>query len=283
MNTVATSSRETLRERARQRGNSREKVRRRHRANIDALLKQLPSPQPPADTPLIAIVDAKPYLIKDTEYTLYAVLLRPIHTCTATVCDPVLLKGCEGGTRWHDVLEVLPAEVQKQIVALVSDGKVGLETYAKERGWVFQRCHFHLIKQLQSLRGARWSTSTKVQLREETYQRVRRALTVKTQQRARQLYDEIADRANDERCPKWFGKRTRGFLRSFQYFRSYREYSQLNLPTTTNAVESLFNRIAELGTQTKGFRTPQSLLRWVTLYIRMNPEIQCNGRKPPQN
>lgn len=275
--TFATSSRDTLRERARRSGKSREQVRRRHGRNIDMLLKTLPIQAPPPSKQLIAVIDATPYRIGGIEYTLYIVTLRPVDSSTATVCDPILLKGCEGGRQWQYVLETLSSDIQERVVALVSDGKIGLETYAKRKGWVFQRCHFHLIKELQSLRGAKWSTSTKVQLRESAYQKIRQALETNTDQKAYRLYDEITKLVYDPQCPKWFGRRSRGFLRSFEHFRAYRRYPELNLPITTNTVESLFNRIGELCRQTKGFRTPESLLKWVKLYIRLNPKIRCNG------
>ena len=62
--------------------------------------------------------------------------------------------------------------------------------------------------------------------------------------------------------------------------RTYLQHPELHLPTTTNTIESMNKLIRK---QCRCLKTPQSLQRWATAFIRMRPTITCNGHIFQQN
>jgi len=273
---VAFASHETLRHRAIRYRKGRELIRRRHAANVSKLMHKLPSPKAPRGQ-LIAVVDGKHFCFNRKSYTLYQILLRPVHKNFARIMDPVFLPGHETSVGWEQAFDFLPESTRQRIVAVVSDGIYAIERIGQKNGWIIQRCHFHLLKTLQGLRGKRWSTVSHKQLRETIYNMVREALDTSDDCRAQQLHTAITKIVYTPHSPQWFALRVRGFLRRFDRFRSYHSHPDLNLPRTTNSAESVFNQISYTIHQTRGFRTLESCQRWLTIQIRTMSDIRCNG------
>lgn len=279
--TIALSSHETLRHRAKRLHKGRETIRRRHARNLEMLYRKLPQPEAPPQK-LIAVIDGKAFRFGTEEYTVYLIALRSVHGTYACVMEPVFLPGHESTAGWNIAFDALSVSIRRRIYAVVVDGIVSLERIAKERGWKLQRCHFHLIKTLQSLRGKRWARVRQKQLRENMYQLIREALRTSDEDRAQKIRLHIQQLVADPRCPRWYGLKVRGFLKRFDRFRTYRHAPELRLPTTTNTVETVCNRIADTVQQTRGFRTPTSCKRWLTVLIRTLPLVKCNGANSPQ-
>jgi len=76
-------------------------------------------------------------------------------------------------------------------------------------------------------------------------------------------------------CPPWIRKQTIEFLRTLDDFRAYLLYPSLNLPATTNAVESTGKLIRKA---TSTARTPESVLLHATAFLRLRKSITCNGK-----
>jgi hypothetical protein len=277
---IAFSHQESLRHKAKRLNKSREIVRRRHAKNIDALLRKTAKPKAPPGK-LIAIVDAIAFSFKRRSFTFYNILLRSTSRKNAVVMEPVLLEGCETITGWKKAFDQLDDETHGRIIVVVSDGLTGMKNYALQQGWIYQRCHFHLLKTLQTLRGKRWRNVPQKEVREEVYQLVRKLLEVPSEDESYQIYLNLKELSKF--CPTWFGLRLRGCLRQWKSFRSYRMYPKLHIPTTTNSVECINRLIRDTSHRTRGFRNPESLNRWVVLQVRTMPQIKCNGHNYQQN
>ena len=142
-------------------------------------------------------------------------------------------------------------------------------------GWIHQRCHFHLIAQLQIRRGQHKHLVT-APLREAIYQALRTALGLSEGPALRPLETRLATLARHPECPRRFRMAVRDFLRQRDAFRAYQRYPELELPTTTNVVEAMA-RI--LRTQLPPLSTPEALQRWATALIRLRPTMVCNGHR----
>jgi hypothetical protein len=107
------------------------------------------------DGVLIVVADAVVEFIEGTWWTVYLMLARGITDNEAVILPPFFKRGTETAGTWKTAIDTLPGEVLTRIKALVCDGHAGLTTEAKWRGWLLQRCHFHLLARLQSRR-SRW-------------------------------------------------------------------------------------------------------------------------------
>lgn len=275
--TLAFASHESLRHRAQRLKKGRETLRRRHAVKMNLLIKNLHHPSFPEGR-LIAIIDGYQLFFSNDPWTLYLLLLRPLTTSWATVIEPCLIAGQETIRGWEQVFEALPQEVLERIQAVVSDGTIGIEQMVRSRGWVMQRCHIHLLRVLRRLLGNRWDKVEAKQLRKEAYEHVITVLTSSDKCEVQQSIVSLRSLAYSVRCPRQFGLKLRGFLRSYEAFRSYHMYPELNLPTTTNSAEAVCGKIAELNRRTRSFRNPQSFEKWVKVQVRLMPKVQCRGQ-----
>ena len=99
---------------------------------------------------LIAVADAIWYRVAGQKHTIYVILLRPIQSSRAVVCPPLILPGHEDYLSWQQAFDNLPSKFKTRILALICDGGTGLILAARSRGWLIQRCHFHLISAVQN-------------------------------------------------------------------------------------------------------------------------------------
>lgn len=220
---------------------------------------------------LILLLDAEWQYFKGRLWTLYIFSVKPVGAQTVTVLDPVLKPGKEDATGWREAIDQLPLGVRKRVIAMISDGVRGIENIAEDNGWVLQRCHFHLLSLLQKMRGKRASTPGRT-IREEIYNSVKLALVDDSRGRLNRLRKRLAHLANNEQCPKRMRMIVREFLRRLPEFRNYLIYPELQLPTTTNTMESV-NSLARRTAVT--ISTPNSWLKWTTACIRFKSKFTC--------
>ncbi len=207
------------------------------------------------------------------DWTLYLMAFKPLDQAAAYFVDPILLPGRESAATWGQLVNQLPPAVRRRVDAMISDGFRGSHTIARRHGWVHQRCHFHLIAQLQGRRG-RYRHLVNAQVRETIYQTVRRALVTPSARELRRLCLTLAAAADQSDCPTRVRMICRDFLRHLDSFRAYLDYPDLHLPSTTNVLESM-NRL--LSDRVRGLRTPAALERWAIATIRLHPVLVCNG------
>ena len=225
----------------------------------------------------ILLIDALWYRFGDQRYTLYLRALRRMNGHTARFLPPLLLSGKESLTGWQATIDDINPNLRSRIYAVVSDGWRGIERLARENDWILQRCHFHLISQLQVNRG-RWKRLPDQSMREEIYQIARKLLV--TKMRVRWYKERLTLLIRHPDCHKRLKAIVHDYLRRLRYFRSYLNHPELNLPYTTNAMESMNKQVRQI---CRPLRTPASLLRWATHFLKFNQEIVCNGVKTPQN
>lgn len=272
---------ETLVQRARRSPLSAAVLQKRHRYQLASYLERDSGVEAPSGK-LILILDGVWFQFQDARWIIYLLAVRPTRSTVATFFDPIFLPGRESLDAWQRVLGQMPHRVKRRIVAMVADGFRGVETLAVEHEWVLQRCHFHLIAELQRMRGV----GKRVQhpkIREAIYRTVREALETTDQRRLIELVRILRRLAAHQHCPHWMGMRVREFLRRIDDFRAYQNHPELRLPSTTNTVESMGRTIRDVVRRSHGFRTPQSLQQWITAQLRMCPKRTCNPKIFPKN
>lgn len=226
---------------------------------------------------LILVCDALWFQFKGAKWTMYVAIVRPINNCQAVILEPMLLPGRENLKDWKIYLNKIPDDVKNRIKSMVSDGFRGSDGIAKEESWIFQRCHFHLIAQLQLRRGNRKKLIDSP-LREEIYQTILKLLY--TVEDLQILKDHLITLAKKTNCPKKLKMISIDFLEHIQHFRNYINYPELNLPTTSNSVESL-NKIIK--SRCQHLRTPESLILRAKVLLKIRKVIICNPKNFQQN
>jgi hypothetical protein len=220
---------------------------------------------------LILIIDAQRRHFRGVPWSMYFMAIKPNDSTSVTMLDPVLRVGRENSTVWRLLIDELHPSVKKRIIALVSDGIRGIETIAADNDWIIQRCHFHLLKILQGMRGKRLSTAGRL-IREEIYCSVKLALSEASTRRLNILCRRLSDLSRHTHCPIRMRGAIRDFLRKQQEFRNYLNYPELNLPTTTNVMES---NISLNKRKTRTVNTPNSWLKWATACVRFKSKFTC--------
>lgn len=267
---------ESLRNKAKRLNKSRELIRRRHKRNLDLLLKTVQKPKAPKGQ-LIAVIDGWCTYFRKQRYVLYLILLRSVKGKKAIVMEPLLLPDWEHKDKWAYAFNQLPQSVRNRIKAVVLDGLTGLECLAQAWGLVVQRCHFHQLSALQSMRGRKWSTIKHKEFREQIYQNVVKILRTNDNKLADKLAEQTKYLLQKPACSKWFKEKVKGALRRIEFFRAYRNFPELNLPITTNSAECVCRMITETVRLTRGFSNPKSFEKWIKIQIRTMKPIQCNG------
>lgn len=235
-------------------------------------------PNSAPDGPLILVIDALWFWFKQKRWTMYLAVARAVDSDRATILDPVLLPGRENYDDWSTVIGDLPESVKIRVKALVCDGFRGTDRIARDNRWIVQRCHFHLLSQMQVNRG-KWKQLPDSPQREAVYLAIRKVLNTGPAQLAR-CVQELTVLLVKNNCPKRLGAIGREFLRRLDHFRSYRNFPELHLPNTTNTVESL-NKV--IRSHCKHLRTPESLERRTKVLIRMRKTMTCKPKIFQQN
>ncbi len=253
-------------------------IRRRLRNALSQLVQQPHFPVLP-EGELVLIVDGLWFSFKRQYWVLYDMALKPLGANTAYFLDPALLSGREHVERWEQALDTIRPGTRKRVRALVSDGFRGSKGLARKNAWLHQRCHFHVLAQLQGRPGRQKRNIRAKSVREAIYEDIREALVMTDEQRLEYLQEHLRQQADRSDCPR----RTRGvareFLRNMGFFRTYLRHPELELPTTTGAIESMHNLIRDT---VRRISSPRSLLQWATAFTRLHPTITCNGKNLQQ-
>ena len=226
---------------------------------------------------LILLIDALWFRFKKERWAMYLRAVRSVNGDRATFLDPVLRPGRENHDEWSRIVDSIPSRAKNRIVAMVSDGFRGSDRIAKSHKWIFQRCHFHLFSQLQVNRG-RWKKLPNLKLRELICGTMRKILATKTH--LPDYLNELVRLLNRPNCPRRLHAIGVELIRHHQEFCSYLNFPKLNLPNTTNSVESM-NKLIRTGC--RHLRTPESLILRSTCLIRLRKTIACKPKIFQQN
>ena len=228
--------------------------------------------------PLVLLADGLWFRFKRRRWILHLMALKSCGDKTAIFLDPILRSGNEGRTAWEQVFKTIPPDPRSRIRALVADNLNGMKRVAKNEEWVLQLCHFHLILkfQIQYRRQRRRLKGGKV--REEIYRLVRQAIETTDKSVLNASIMRLTHLTRISCGTRRIQAAVQDFLCSLKYYRSYLEHPELNLPNTTNAVESMGAIIRDLLRRNRSASSPESLRRWTTALVRLRPKLTCNGK-----
>jgi len=160
---------------------------------------------------------------------------------------------------------------------MVADNLPGMRRLARQRQWVLQLCHFHLLlKLLAQRRGVRYALRGGP-VREEIHQRIRSALDLPDGQRLSQTLKHLERLSHRDCGTQRIQTTVREFLTTLPFYRSYLKHPHLGLPRTTNTGESMGRLLREMFRSSRAGSNPDSVLLWATALIRMRPNVTCNG------
>lgn len=226
---------------------------------------------------IIAIADALLQTSGNSVWTVYFILLRSVTGSSAVIVPPLKHLGKEGVLGWSKAFDRVPPSAKPRITALVCDGGRGLALLAHQEGWWLQRCHFHLRRSIANyLRSG--PLSKRPQLAEEVNRQVNIILLNSNPGRLRVALRDLRHLLPRIRSPH-LRRVLFGFLRYYRDYRTYLEYPELHLPTTSNSAESLIGCLRDLQRRARGFRTIDSFYRWILAACRHRKTIICNGEK----
>lgn len=194
---------------------------------------------------LILLIDGLWFSFNDEHWILYLGALKPLKGHHAIFLDPLLVRGTESLKGWTQFLETILPGVKRRICALVCDNFRGSKRLAHRNHWILQLCHFHLIRQFQSRRG-HWKPGIGHQgVRESIYQLVRQVLELPDGVRLHRALSHLRMIQHQAPTARLI-MLVHELLRSIDHYRSFQIYPELNLPTTTNTIESMNRLIRDL-------------------------------------
>lgn len=224
---------------------------------------------------LLLVADAVVKFVEHRWHTVYLMLVRPVDGTKAIILPPLIIPGTETAPNWATAITTIPASLLNRVKAIVSDGHVGLVYEGSRRGWVVQRCHFHLLARIQSRR-SRFATARNREEAEEIFRLVRTVLAHPDESVIQQTLMQLKEISRYSTSPE-IRKVLSGFVTNYRQYRSYLVFPELHLPTTNNTAESLASSIADLKQRMRGFPTLQSFTQWIIALLKFKRSITCNG------
>lgn len=226
---------------------------------------------------LLSIVDGVWFTLEGKRLTALVILVRPVQSAVARLRGLVLIEGDECEAGWRYAFEsTLTGQELARIQAIVADGSHGLTHITKERGWAYQRCRLHLLKDLRLIRGKRKSRTRWI--RERAYDLVREILDTPSEDKTQQLILRLCRLIARPDCPGTVRKKAGGFLRHIKKFRACYNYPHLRLPHTSNSTECVARLIQAQLSSMRGVRTVNALTEWLDIIRRSNPTIACKPK-----
>lgn len=232
----------------------------------------------PPNGELILIADAILTYHQRQWHTWFFMLVRAVDGEDAVILPPYHRASRETPEGWSEAIDSIPANVSKRVKALVSDGHTGLMNTAKQRAWLIQRCHAHLLRAIQARR-SRWSMGRHRDEAAEVHTLVECVLTKGDEHQTEQALEQIKE-IGITTSSKILRKVLLGFVKHAKDYRTYLIYPELNLPTTSNTAESLNALIRDLSTRARGFRTSTSFNAWIITLCKARGTIKCRGKNP---
>jgi len=269
----------TIKQRARSSGSTERSYQRRVQRSLAQMRTQDLYDQVPPNTDLTLLIDGIWTRSEKQRAVIYLAAVKPLNESVAYLLPPQVYLGTETAPKWRQVIQSLPDDTQNHVRALVCDGITGMTSYAHKRGWVVQRCQFHFIKSIERFKGGKNRFVPEKELRYESYLLMRQALVVPQKQESA-LFQKIKERATLERCPKWIRKHAEELMRARNEFRAHLNHPELQLPRTTGCMESTCAIVRTRLRQAHGFKTINSLCRWVTGLICIKKTVTCNSYQP---
>lgn len=245
-----------------------------------ATLADRPWPHQVPKGQLILVMDAMWFDASDGKQTVYLLGLRSVDDDELHFLRPVLRPGHESQKRWREVMEEIPKEARERICALISDSFAGSGGLAQEHGWVLQRCQAHLLLRLSTLCGDNKRVVSWREGRQEIQRLMHALMNERDERKVFLIADRLSILGQDRQCPMKLRHIITQTLRNLHEYRACYLHPELHLPATTNAVENTNGRIRSLLNRSRGYRTPDALIRWITGFLWFHPTVTCRPKLP---
>lgn len=241
--------------------------------NLKEKWSEIPSGQ------LVAVADAMVQRINRKVFTVYYILLKDKSSDKAIIVSPVILAGTEDMIGWQKAFDLLPNNSQSRVVALVCDGRGSLISLAIRNDWLIQRCHFHL-----RIRISNYTSSFYLSRHPSVAQEIGKLVTIVLTSKNETEVDSAVNNLDNYRITLFSAglrKVISGFVKNYCDYRTYLNYPELNLPATTNSIESLIGVVREIQHRARGFRSIGSLEKWIIGVLKHRKYQTCNGKHQP--
>jgi DNA-binding Lrp family transcriptional regulator len=229
----------------------------------------------PVNQSFIIIVDALILQIQKRFFTAYFILLRSIKDDKAIILEPSIFSRYENKADWQHVLNRIPEKSRRRILALVGDGEPCFATITRQHGWLLQRCHFHLLAELYRFASFKRKSRNR-KLAEKINKLVRSIISTTNIKELKRSLRKVNSLIQNPDVPERIKARfLKGFCRNFQFYRTYLNYPNLNLPITTNSCETLCRITRNFLNKIHGLNTAQSLTKWIKALMLFRKKIYC--------
>jgi len=262
-------------------------LRKRIRKNLNLLLETEQWTEPPKNKDLVVVIDAllqQIFFGKDKKcYTVYLVLLRALDDNEAIILKPVIFPRYENKLDWERALNNIPKSARNRILALIGDGKPCYITIAKDNNWLLQRCHFHLLAELNRYASKKRKSKNR-ELISKIDKEVRIIITTTDKNKLQESLKKILLFTNNPNVPQRIKTRfLKGLLRNYEYYRTYLNYPELNLPITTNSCEALNSIIGNFLMRIRGINSPSAFRKLVQALMLLRKRVACKGSNHQPN
>lgn len=260
-------------------GKSEDVLNRKIKCSLEKFVAKTPYPKLPTKKPLIAIADSMMQQVERKMFSIYFILIKIPESKEAIIAPPYFEESKESALGWRNAFFSLPKPVFCSIVAVVSDGHVGLRSLALRNRWLMQRCHFHLLASLQGRR-SRGRFSRHREIGELVFNLAKEIINSQDEKTIKPAIAKLKQIKSKTDSPG-LRRLLRGFLKQYAQFRTFIEYPKLNLPRTSNSPESLIGCVRNLLRRAKGFRSTKSLKLWTEGLVKVKRRITCNSFHQP--
>lgn len=226
---------------------------------------------------LILLADGIWFRFEGKPWVLYLAALKSCSGKSAVFLKPFLFPGKEGGSKWQKVFSAIPEDTRHRICALVVDNLNGMQMIARENNWLLQLCHFHMLIKLKVCRKRIQRKLKGGSIRAEIFDLVTYALRARDPQKLNATLNRLEFLSKGDLATKRIRATIRDFLDCFGFYRTYLDYPNLQLPTTTNTMESMWAVLRAMLRHSRAGSNPKSLLMWAEGLIRAKGNLVCNG------
>lgn len=223
--------------------------------------------------PCVLIADAIHIRTRTYKAFVHIVLIASVHDDRAWILPMHIDTRGEHKDTWRTALEAaLTPVLHARVKALVCDGKAGLLSLARDHGWAVQRCQFHLIARLQ-LKRSKYALSRHRREGVMLYELAKTVFTTQSERTCARAVRTLTDIAHIE-TNKYLRTIVSGFAKHHRDYRTYIEQPDLQLPHTTNAVESVNSLVRGLLRRMHGVRTAKAAGAWIEALLKQRQFVR---------
>lgn len=218
-------------------------------------------------SPCFLLADALHIRTPTYQLSVYIILVVVIGENRTWILPVYFGKGGESFANWDSALkQAVSPELMPHIKALVCDGRTSLVSLGKSYGWLIQRCQFHLLARLQSLR----SVGSQSRHQEEGIALKAHIKTVFDTRSEQQVFSTIKELEGIAivETNRRLKTTLSGLVRNHGHYRTYLTSPELKLSHTTNIVESVNSLIRGLMRKMRGFENEDSARAWVVALLK---------------